>query len=257
MKAHYYLLIQWLLLKINSIKFFIFQQSFLALSCLATLVMADSQVGLYDGIGGIGGYGRPPPIAPYGRPLGGFGGSYEGLGGGPGAFGPGPVGGFGPGPYGGAVGGFGRPPYGGSVGGFGPAPYGGGFGGAPGAFGPAPYGGPIGGFGPRQFGQGSYGGGLGGFGPSPYGGGFGGAPGAFGPAPLGGGFGGLGPAPIGPAAGLYAPSNYQFGYGVQADGYNGAATFGHNEEHNAYGTNGNYHVNTPGSFQTVNYNIAH
>jgi hypothetical protein len=98
--------------------------------------------------------------------------------------------------------------------------------------------------------------------------GFGVAPGALGPAPLGAGlggtlgtFGGLGHSPIGPSAGisggLYAPSNYQFGYGVQAEGYGIPATFGHNEEHNAYGTIGNYHVNTPGSFQSVNYNIPH
>ena len=157
----------------------------------------------------------------------------------------------------GGFGGYGGPPvapYGRPIGGLGGA-YGG-LGGGPGAFGPgaiggfgpAPLGGPIGGLGPRPFGPGAYGGGLGGFG---------GAPGAFGQAPLGGGFGGLGPSPIGPVAGLYAPSNYQFGYGVQTGDYNGAATFGANEEHNAYGTIGNYHVNTPGSYQTVNYNIPH
>ena len=37
--------------------------------------------------------------------------------------------------------------------------------------------------------------------------------------------------------------------------YAGAANFGHNEERNALGTSGQYHVNTPGSFQFVNYNV--
>jgi hypothetical protein len=49
----------------------------------------------------------------------------------------------------------------------------------------------------------------------------------------------------------------QFGYGVQTDdhyGY-GGATFGHQEERNAYGTTGHYHVNTPGSYQSVSYNV--
>ena len=155
-----------------------------------TLAASDAQYGSFDGPGGLG-YGRPP-IAPYGSPLGGFGGA-------PGAFGA---------PLGGPLGGFGGAPIGGPLGGFG---------------------GPIGGP-------------LGGFGGAPYG------------APLGGaGFG----RPIGGFGGGYgAPPNYQFGYGVQGGDHYGASTFGHNEERNAYGTVGQYHVNTPGSFQFVNYNVA-
>ena len=95
---------------------------------------------------------------------------------------------------------------------------------------PLPYARPLGAFG-------SYGVPLGGLG-GPLGGPFGG--------PLGG-FGG---------AGYGAPANYQFGYGVQTDDYYGAAAFGHNEERNAYGTVGHYHVNTPGSYQSVSYNVG-
>lgn len=134
-------------------------------------------------------------------------------------------------PYG--AGAFGVPPYG--AGAFGPAPYGGGYGRAPLAFGPAPYGGAIGGFG-RPYG---------GFGPAPIAGPI--------PAPIGG----FGPAPYGaPIGGYGAPANYQFGYGVQTADYLGAASFGHNEERTPYGTVGQYHVNTPNSFQFVNYNVA-
>jgi hypothetical protein len=92
----------------------------------------------------------------------------------------------------------------------------------------------------------------------------GGPIGAFGGA-LGGAIGapvGLGAAPgiLGGAIGTpygRAPSTYQFGYGVQSGDYNGGATFGHNEERSAVGTVGQYHVNTPGSFQFVNYNVPH
>ena len=161
----------------------------------------------------------------------------------------------------GLPGGFGAAPIA-PFGGFGAAPIAplGGFGGAP----IAPYGRPLGGYGPGPLGAG-----IGGFGGAPYG-----SPvGAFGPAPLGGAIGGLGahaglglggvygPAPFRPAYGGYqqpgyfAPANYQFGYGVQTNDYYGAASFGHNEERNAYGTNGHYHVNTPASFQSVTYNV--
>ena len=150
------------------------------------------------------------------------------------------LGGFGgPGGYGQApIAPHGRPL--GPVGGFEPAPFGGaplgGFGGAPGAFGAG-----IGGFGPAP-----YGGAIGGFS-----GGFGAPLGALGLAPYGSP---ISPAPYGAAPG-YAPANYQFGYGVQTDDYHGAASFGHNEERNGYGTNGRYHVNTPASFQSVSYNV--
>ena len=179
-----------------------------------TLAASDAQYGSFDGPGGLG-YGRPP-IAPYGSPLGGFGGA-------PGAFGA---------PLGGLHGGFGGAPIGGPLGGFGGAPIGGPLGGFGG-----PIGGPLGGFGGAPIG-----GPLGGFGGAPYG------------APLGGaGFG----RPVGGFGGGYgAPPNYQFGYGVQGGDHYGASTFGHNEERNAYGTVGQYHVNTPGSFQFVNYNVA-
>ena len=100
---------------------------------------------------------------------------------------------------------------------------------------PLPYARPLGAFG-------SYGVPLGGLG-GPLGGTFGGAP--YG-APLGG-FGG---------AGYGVPANYQFGYGVQTDDDYGPAAFGHNEERNAYGTVGHYHVNTPGSYQSVSYNVG-
>ena len=236
----------------------------MALSCLVALVMGDGQVGLYDGFGGLG-YGRAP-IAPYGRPLGAFG---------PAPFGGGALGGFGTAPYGGGFGGFGGAP-----GAFGPAPFGagiGGFGRPLGGVGPVPYGSAFGGVGHAHYG-GAYGGfgrPVGAFGPAPFAGGHGG----FGPAHYAGGLGGLGAAPYGAALGgfgpapyrpapfpsyggyqepgYYPPSNYQFGYGVQSGDHYGAATFGHNEEHNAYGTNGHYHVNTPGSFQTVSYNVPH
>jgi hypothetical protein len=152
--------------------------------------------------------------------------------------------------------GYGRPPagpfgFGGPLGGFGPGP----FGAAPGAFGGGPYG-PVGG----AFGGGPYGPVGGAFGGGPYGpvgGAFGGAP--YGPA---GGFGpGFGGAPFGafgraPGAFYGAPANYQFGYGVQTADLFGPADFGHNEERTPLGTVGRYHVNTPGSFQFVNYNIA-
>ena len=77
--------------------------------------------------------------------------------------------------------------------------------------------------------------------------------GAFGSygAPLGNPYG----PPLG-GYGPYAPANYQFGYGVQTDDYFGPATFGHNEERNGYGTVGHYHVNTPGSYQSVSYNVG-
>ncbi len=140
------------------------------------------------------------------------------------------------------LGGFGG--YGSSIGGLGAA-YGG-LGGPPGAS----VAGPIGDYGPRPFGGGPLG--LTGLGA-----GFRVVTGALEPDDLEAGFGRLGSVPIGPSGGLYAPSNYQFGYGVQAEGYRVPATFGHNEEHNAYETIGNYHVNTPGSFQSVNYNIPH
>ena len=79
--------------------------------------------------------------------------------------------------------------------------------------------------------------------------------GGFGASPISLG-GGLGPLGV-PALGAYgrAPSTYQFGYGVQTADYTGAANFGHNEERNALGTVGQYHVNTPNSFQYVNYNV--
>jgi hypothetical protein len=80
---------------------------------------------------------------------------------------------------------------------------------------------------------------------------YGGFPGAFG-GPLGpAGLGGYGPIPA------YPPSTYQFGYGVQSGDYFGAAEYGHNEEHTPYGTVGSYHVNAPGSFQHVSYNVLH
>ncbi len=104
---------------------------------------------------------------------------------------------------------------------------------------PLPYARPLGAFG-------SYGVPLG----NPYGPGLGGPLGGFGGAPYGAPLGGFG------GAGYGAPANYQFGYGVQTDDYYGAAAFGHNEERNAYGTVGHYHVNTPGSYQSVSYNVG-
>jgi hypothetical protein len=75
-----------------------------------------------------------------------------------------------------------------------------------------------------------------------------------GPAPFrppfaGGEYGGFG------EPGYFGPANYQFGYGVQTADYAGAAEFGQNEERTPYGTVGHYHVNSPGSFQTVSYNV--
>ena len=166
----------------------------------------------------------------------------------------------------GLYGGFGGPGFGGP--GFGGLGFGGpGFGG-PGFGGPG-FGGfgygrpPIAplGFGRPPYGPGGFGGlgGLGGFGPAPVGpfGGFGGAP--FG-RPLGGAFGAgaFGPGALGAYGGYggYAPANYQFGYGVQIpEFYGGPADFGHHEERTPIGTVGNYHVNTPASFQHVSYNI--
>ena len=89
---------------------------------------------------------------------------------------------------------------------------------------------------------------------------YGGYPGALGPF---GGFGPVGPVgpvgPIGPIGpeGLYPPSTYQFGYGVQSGDYFSTAEYGHNEEHTPLGTVGSYHVNAPGSFQRVSYNVLH
>ena len=135
--------------------------------------------------------------------------------------------------------GFGRPPFGPGLGGFG------GFGGAPGAFGGAfggaPFGRPLGAFGgpygrfPGAFGAGAFGAGA--YGAGAFG------PGAFGGAPF-------------PGYGGYAPANYHFGYGVQIpEIFGGPADFGHHEERSPLGTVGNYHVNTPGSFQHVSYNV--
>ena len=47
----------------------------------------------------------------------------------------------------------------------------------------------------------------------------------------------------------------QFGYGVQTADANGGAEFGHTEEKSPLGTIGSYHVNTPGSYQYVNYKV--
>ena len=68
-------------------------------------------------------------------------------------------------------------------------------------------------------------------------------------APLAAGFGSQ-------SYGPYAPASYQFGYGVQTADYSGAAEFGHNEERTPLGTVGHYHVNTPGSYQSVSYNVG-
>ena len=58
-------------------------------------------------------------------------------------------------------------------------------------------------------------------------------------------------------AGPLIPPNYQFAYGVQTeDGYHGAANFGHNEQRNGYATTGQYHVELPGSSQSVSYTVG-
>jgi hypothetical protein len=53
--------------------------------------------------------------------------------------------------------------------------------------------------------------------------------------------------------GLKPPTTYEFAYGVQTP--DGAGEFGHSEGRSALGTSGQYHVNTPGSFQYVSYNV--
>ena len=75
-------------------------------------------------------------------------------------------------------------------------------------------------------------------------------PAPFAPAPFA-------PAPYGGYGPIYPPSTYQFGYGVQSGDLFSTAEYGHNEEHTPFGTVGSYHVNSPGSFQRVSYNIPH
>jgi hypothetical protein len=49
---------------------------------------------------------------------------------------------------------------------------------------------------------------------------------------------------------------YEFGYGVQADGYHGGASFGHNEARNGYSTIGEYRVELPDGRTQVNKTLA-
>ena len=187
---------------------------------MVVAAISDAQNNGYGGSGygnpGLGGIGYGVPHISLNAPTA-FGGVIPTYGGAFGAYGRPPISHFGPAFVGGA---YGRPPipmYGpGAYGGAIPA-YGSGFGafGEPG-FGPAPYG---------VIGAAPYGGALGGFGGRPLGG--------FGYAP----YGGYG----------YGPAYYPFGYGQPA--------FEGHEELTPYGTVGNYHINTPSSFQLVNYNV--
>lgn len=229
---------------------FIFQHLIILSSLAAALALAHADPNYYGGFGRpLGAFGPGPlpfagpgfgapgfEAAPFG---GGFRGSLGGIGTygrapGFGAFGPGPV------PFGGP--GLGAP-------GFEAAPFGGGFRGPLGGFGAYGRAPGLGAFGPGPIPFGGPGLGAPGFEVPPIGGGFRGpfgGIGAYGRAP-GLGFDGYG-------AGPFAPPNYQFGYGVQ-DPF-GAASFGQNEQRTPYGTIGSYNVNTPGSFQSVNYNVA-
>ena len=84
--------------------------------------------------------------------------------------------------------------------------------------------------------------------------------GPLGPSGLGqvGPIGPVGPiGAAGPLLGQNSFPNYQFSYGVQADGYQGAANFGHDEQRNGYSTTGQYFVDLPGSsYQKVSYNVG-
>ena len=203
------------------------------MSCLVVIVAADGQhgIGLINDLGGAPGYGGigPGPISPgpIGAGLigGGFLGSRYGqipLGGGP--VGQVPIEVSRPGPIG-IQGPIAPLPLAG--------PVGPGFGGN--GLGPLPIG-PN-----RPYGLGPIGLGVG----APF-------PPPIQPAPL------LAPGPI-PAYGNgpISPPNYQFAYGVQNDGYNGIANFGHNEQRNGYTTTGQYHVDLPGvSSQSVSYTVG-
>lgn len=193
-------------------------QTFIALSCLFALVMADGQLGVdFDVAPGYQG-----PIGPLG------------LGAGVGPLGPGPFGANRP--YGSGPIGINRPigPVGPVPIGAGPLPLGAGaLLGAHRPYGPGPIG-PVGlasGFGheaplpaPIR--------------PTPI----------FAPGPAYG---------TGPVI-ADGPAQYQFAYGVQTDGgYHGPANFGHNEQRNGYTTSGQYHVELPGhSSQSISYTVG-
>ena len=244
----------WLL--IFFIKIFLFQ-AFLALSCLISLTMGDSQVG-FSGPRQRGsvGFGPQGPIGGLGNDQDAFDGQFEqGLRGQsfrP-EFGPGPSNSFGAGPsFGRSPLGFGGSaiPFGGSQG-----PIGSGALGQPiGAVGQAPFGrfpGQLGGS-PGAFGLGSLGNGLeGGFG-GPAGsfggpsGAFGGHSGAFGPNSFGLGQGniGLGQGNIGLGQGNFGAAARQFGPG-SFNGLQGQGAFGPGS------LQGSGFGNAPGSFGNV------
>ena len=267
----------WLL--IFFIKIFLFQV-FLALSCLISLSMGDSQVGFsgprqrgsvgFGAQGPIGGFGGQGPIGGLGNDQDAFDGQFEqGLRGQsfrP-EFGPGPINSFGAGPsfgrsplgfggsaipFGGAQGPIGSGALGQPIGAVGQAPFGrfpGQLGGSPGAFGPGSlgngleggFGGPAGSFGGPS---GAFGGPSGSFGgPS---GAFGGPSGAFGgiAGAFGGPSGAFGSNSLGLGRGNFGGAARQFGPG-SFNGLQGQGAFGPGS------LQGSGFGNAPGSFGNV------